>query len=166
MERFRSVLEVCNLGDLGFRGSKFTWTNCREAGQFMKERLDRATANPEWCALYRQVDVSVLAARSSDHKPLLVSFSNSRSRRRQSRLFRYEAKWDHDEECAAVIPKAWRGITSGTSALQSTRLKLQCCQTALTSWNSVKYRNVEKSIEKKTKQLELLQRDEDSRHRD
>lgn len=56
MERFRSVLEECLLGDLGFRGSKVTWTNCRGVGQFMKERLDRATANSAWCGLFREID--------------------------------------------------------------------------------------------------------------
>lgn len=25
MERFRSTLEECNLGDLGYKGSKYTW---------------------------------------------------------------------------------------------------------------------------------------------
>ncbi|GLT70035.1 hypothetical protein SLA2020_421370 [Shorea laevis] len=39
MECFRSVLEDCNLGDLGYRGSKFTWTNCRGVGQFIRKGL-------------------------------------------------------------------------------------------------------------------------------
>jgi hypothetical protein len=35
----------CHLSDLGFTGSKFTWTNCRQDGSFIKEQLDRAIAN-------------------------------------------------------------------------------------------------------------------------
>lgn len=50
MASFRSVLEDYNLNDLGFKGSKFTWTNCREADQFTKVRLDHAVANPAWCS--------------------------------------------------------------------------------------------------------------------
>lgn len=76
MESFRSALEDCQLGDLGFRGSKYTWTNCRETAYFMKERLDRAVANAEWCTQFQEIDVSILAALSSDHKPKASSTSS------------------------------------------------------------------------------------------
>lgn len=49
MESFRSTLEKCQLGDLGFQGSKFTWSNCREVGHFTNERLDGATTTKGWC---------------------------------------------------------------------------------------------------------------------
>lgn len=88
MESFRSALEDCQLGDLGFRGSKYTWTNCRETAYFMKERLDSAVANAEWCTQFQEIDVSILVALSSDHKPMLVTFSTNRRRRRRHRQFR------------------------------------------------------------------------------
>lgn len=50
--------------------------------------------------------------------------------------------------------------------MQSARLKLKRCQQALTTWSSTKLRNSTKIIEKKTKQLERLQRDEDPGSRD
>jgi hypothetical protein len=49
MKAFRDVLQDCSLSDLGFQGSLFTWTNGREGDDFIKERLDRAVANHEWC---------------------------------------------------------------------------------------------------------------------
>jgi hypothetical protein len=45
MMQFQLTLEECELSDLGYRGSKFTWTNRRHDGDFIKERLDRAVAN-------------------------------------------------------------------------------------------------------------------------
>jgi hypothetical protein len=45
MDQFRNALVNCQLTDLGFIGSKYTWTNCRSDGNFVKERLDRAVAN-------------------------------------------------------------------------------------------------------------------------
>lgn len=62
MEQFRTTLENCNLSDLGFKGSKFTWRNYRSDESFMKERLERVVANHEWCMVYRAVEVNVLAA--------------------------------------------------------------------------------------------------------
>jgi hypothetical protein len=52
MELFRISLEECCLNDLGYVGSKFTLSNAREDGGFMKELLDWALANEEWCSLF------------------------------------------------------------------------------------------------------------------
>jgi hypothetical protein len=72
MEQFRSALEICNLSDLGFKGPKLTWNNCRGDKGYIKERLDRVLANNEWIGLFEEVSVQVMAERSSNHKPLLV----------------------------------------------------------------------------------------------
>jgi len=47
MEEFIKGIHECNLGDLGYVGSKFTWSNKRESGAFVKERLDRVRLIPE-----------------------------------------------------------------------------------------------------------------------
>ncbi|GLT53636.1 hypothetical protein SLA2020_268940 [Shorea laevis] len=103
MERFRNTLESCNLCDLGYRGSKFTWNNRREATHFSKKRLDWATATSKWCSLYPDVDVAVLVAITSDHKPLLIRFSAVSERWVQKKLFKFEAKWNIDDECGDLI---------------------------------------------------------------
>jgi endonuclease/exonuclease/phosphatase family metal-dependent hydrolase len=77
MAAFQNTLYDCHLGDLGFSGTKYTWDNGRSRTENTLERLDRAVANPGWCNLYDVVDVLVLPRYSSDHSPLLVSFSNS-----------------------------------------------------------------------------------------
>jgi exonuclease III len=76
MDQFRNALENCRLIDLGFSGARFTWTNGRQGESLIKERLDRAVANKEWKSLFCEVAVYVLAARSSDHKPLLMCFNH------------------------------------------------------------------------------------------
>jgi hypothetical protein len=104
MTQFREVLEDCHFSDLGFIGSKFTWTNGQQGGSFIKERLDRAIANISWIQLYKKVGVHILAARTSDHKPLLISFTNKEERVRQvTRGSKFEAKWLVDEESCEVI---------------------------------------------------------------
>lgn len=45
MERFKEALYDCELTDLGYKGSKYTWSNKREGGEFTKERLDRVLGN-------------------------------------------------------------------------------------------------------------------------
>ncbi|GLT77765.1 hypothetical protein SLA2020_493240 [Shorea laevis] len=149
MENFRVTLETCGLTDLGYSGPHFTWSNCRDAGQLIHERLDRATANLEWCNQFTNVEVSVLAAISSDHHPLLVCYSKKRRRRRRPRLFRFEESWNTDRECAEVVKRAWVGCISGGTGFQSVKSKLQHCKQALTGWSSSNFEIHQRSLLKK-----------------
>ena len=50
MDKFREVLEGCDLADIGFTEDKFTWRNhSKEVDTYICERLDRAVANARWC---------------------------------------------------------------------------------------------------------------------
>jgi hypothetical protein len=49
---------------------KYTWSNKREIGVFVKERLDRGLAFPEWFALFPNAGIEVEAVSSSNHHPL------------------------------------------------------------------------------------------------
>ena len=161
MAQFREVLEECNLCDLEFIGLKYTWNNGREDDGFIKERLDRAVANLGWCCLFKKMEVKVLAARMSDHKPLLLSFSNDNGGMVSSnRGSKFEARWLHDEESQAIITKAWGLETCGGASMPTTQKKLVACKIALASWSWQKYGNVEKEIKAKTKRLKKLQMNE------
>ena len=94
MSQFRVALEDCGLSDLGYKVSKFTWTNCHQDGTFMKERLDRVVANKAWCEMNSNYDVQVLAARSFDHKPLLLRiFEANEVLPNYFKSFKFEASW-------------------------------------------------------------------------
>lgn len=72
MESFRMVLEKCNLIDIGWIGSLYTWCNNHYDETFTKERLDRVVANLTWSEFYSNVKVDILAASTSNCKPLLL----------------------------------------------------------------------------------------------
>ncbi|TXG67033.1 hypothetical protein EZV62_008308 [Acer yangbiense] len=48
MLQFREVVNDCDLVDLGFSGSMFTWNNKRDGKANIQERLDRFLANSKW----------------------------------------------------------------------------------------------------------------------
>lgn len=108
MEAFRNSLSHCNLCDMGYSGPRYTWSNKRHDSNFITERLDRTLANTEFVAWFPQLRVDVLAARSSDHTPLLVTLccSNAQTRRR-NRTFVYEASWQKNQGFKEV-KKVWR----------------------------------------------------------
>uniref|UniRef100_A0A5B7A8Z2 Endonuclease/exonuclease/phosphatase domain-containing protein n=1 Tax=Davidia involucrata TaxID=16924 RepID=A0A5B7A8Z2_DAVIN len=80
MMEFRRVLDECEFKDLGFYGQKFTWSNRRNDGANVKERLDRAIANIRWCHMFRQAKVFHLISSMSDHSPICVNLYCRRSK--------------------------------------------------------------------------------------
>jgi hypothetical protein len=148
---------------LGYKGSLFTWSNCREATDFTKERLDRVVANHAWCAVNQSSEVWVLAARSSDHKPICLRMCGGEGEERNavySKRFKIEASWMIDEDYKQVVDEAWVSGGLGGSKMQMVRQKLANCQADLSSWSSRKFGDASKKLKAKTKQLELLQRNE------
>jgi hypothetical protein len=158
MEDFRRAIHECNLGDLGYTGSKFTWSNKRENGVFVKERLNRALANSGWCGLFPNASVEVLPVTTSDHKPLLLRFNPKIQR--IPKLFRYEAYWNIDEECGMVINHAWNSNVSGCTAMEEAHVKLNLCQQQLSTWNRQKYGEGDHHLRSLEQKLERLQRRE------
>jgi hypothetical protein len=161
MEAFRDTLLACQLSDLGFRGSKFTWSNKRGSEDFVQERLDRALATEGWCEQFPAVEVNVLETRRSDHKPLWIRILPHQGSRGRPYSFKFEACWNLDPECASIVKSVWEGIEEG-GAQAAAEQKLNKCRSTLSSWSSQKFGNVGRKIRTLSKKLEQLQRCEDS----
>jgi hypothetical protein len=105
---------------LGFIGACYTWNNGRHDENFVSERLDRALANYQWKAIYHVVNVYVLAGRASNHKPILLQFGlEVKDKQDYHRSFKFEAKWQLDEEFTDVVKEAWSGGHVGTTGIQT-----------------------------------------------
>jgi hypothetical protein len=158
MEGFRGAIRDFNLGDLGYKGSKFMSCNKREQGIFVKERLDRGLASPEWCSLFPNAGIEVEATFCSDHLPLWLRFDYCY--RTPHKLFRYEACWNATDDCEELIRQAWARETYGSNGVEETRKKLLNCQSALMEWSKYKRKREQQSLNKLYGRLEKLQLDE------
>ncbi|XP_042983334.1 uncharacterized protein LOC122312737 [Carya illinoinensis] len=119
MERFREALDECELSDLGFIGSRFTWSNKMEGRAFIKERLDRAFGNSSWCNMFDTSSVYVLPVIASDHAPLLVHCFNSQEEQQvHKRVSRYEALWSKKQDCKDIIKRTWVSLRGRYSSLK------------------------------------------------
>lgn len=134
MEAFQNTLEGCGLSDLGYKGPKFTWTNCREDTEFIKERLDRAVANHDWCESFQGVEVLVGVAICSNHSPIFVCLKQKGIERRGRRKFRFEAGWEINTRCRAIIEQSWKGKNSQTDPWRQLSCKLETCKNSLMRW--------------------------------
>ncbi|KAE8778581.1 Elongation factor 1-alpha [Hordeum vulgare] len=91
---FRNALDFCEMRDIGFEGDMYTWINHnKEACSYISKRLDRATANSEWCVSFPNVVVMNGEPRHSDHRPVIVYLEGSdRGWRRGDLNFSFEAR--------------------------------------------------------------------------
>ena len=158
MAMFRALLD-CHLNDLGFIGSKFTWSNGRSDDSFTKEPLDCVVANVEWCQTFKEVAVNVLAARSFDHKPLVISFLfHEEERPCCTRGFQFEASWLVDKDYLPILNNAWFANTvRNQGSLFTISQRLLSCKSILSHWSARKFRNNFRKLQQKTQLLEELQ---------
>ena len=73
---YTGCMDYYNLIDLGFSGTKYTWTNKRDIGDLIQQRLDRVWANSSWKVAFPEALVKHLARNNSDHCPLLLSLDS------------------------------------------------------------------------------------------
>ncbi|KAK4271730.1 hypothetical protein QN277_020377 [Acacia crassicarpa] len=92
---FQSYLSDCNLIDLEFKGSKYTWCNKRPSG-IVREMLDRALSNMEFRESFERAMVFHVEPIGSDHHVIVVDCCYREERR--IRAFKFEANWtQHDD---------------------------------------------------------------------
>lgn len=72
MKIFNTFLNSCNLLDLGFIRTPFTWTNGRLGSQIVRTRIDRIHANFQWLSLFPDSKDFQLPRPRSDHCPILL----------------------------------------------------------------------------------------------
>lgn len=70
MSAFPYVLSQCELRDLGFVGSNFTWCDYREGDERIYARLDRCVANLSWFDLFPKGRVRHGTVVHSNHIPI------------------------------------------------------------------------------------------------
>jgi hypothetical protein len=109
MADFKNALEHCQLCDIVFFGSRYTWSNKRHDCYFTKQRLDRVVANIEFATKFPKLSVEVLTTRTSDHAPLFVSLLGwTDGHRSRQRIFRYEAWWQKKEGFPKIVKQVWK----------------------------------------------------------
>lgn len=158
MEDFQKVLEDCQLCDLGFIRPKYTWNNGREGDAFTKERLDRAIANSEWRSMYEDVEVIVIASRSSDHHPLQQKLNDNRGFvRRRKQPFRMEASWSRQNDYVEAIQNSWTARGQGGNPWAKIKGKMKRCQKSIQVWVKKAVHATKELIQSKTRVPENIQ---------
>lgn len=136
------------LGDLGFEGSKFTWSNKIFRRGHIRERLDRGIENPNWTLFFPNTKIKHLPIYSSDHAPLLLDTSASKT---FFHSFKFEEFWARDPNCFNIIKESWENTLIGSPSFILSQ-KLKDVRKALKSLNKLSFGHIQTSI----KQINLL----------
>lgn len=107
IDAFNSLIEDIGLGDLGFKGQMFTWSNNRRGGERIRERLDRVLVNQQWSTLFPSANCTHELFIGSDHAPICLHLTHKE--RRGGKQFRFEDMWLEKDKCHDIIRQAWQG---------------------------------------------------------
>lgn len=100
------MIQQSNLTDVGYNGSKFTWTNNKLRGAAIAKRLDRALINCEWLSWFLYKDRSFRQA-CSNHYPLLVSVQSPNNLKA---CFRFINALTSHHQFKEIVKEAWDAV--------------------------------------------------------
>ncbi|XP_060184825.1 uncharacterized protein LOC132614395 [Lycium barbarum] len=142
-EDFRQCIDICQLVDLGFTGSMFTWWNGRLDEACIFKRLDRCLGNQALQNCFTNLEVEHLIKQGSDHSPLLVNMrADSRPIRKSFRFLNF---WVEHESFLDVIKENW--VESyGSDPFFNFHNKLKKVGRALSKWSRDTYGDIFKQI--------------------
>ncbi|XP_060182213.1 uncharacterized protein LOC132611869 [Lycium barbarum] len=142
-EDFRQCIDICQLMDLGFTGSMFTWWNGRSDEACIFKRLDRCLGNQALQNCFPNLEVEHLIKQGSDHSPLLVNMrADSRPIRKSFRFLNF---WVEHESFLDVIKENW--VESyGSDPFFNFHNKLKKVGRALSKWSRDTYGDIFKQI--------------------
>ena len=106
LQLFREEIDECSFMDLGFTGTKYTWSRHFENGAPIWERLDRGLANNGWFLQFLGTQVQHISCITSNHMPLFFNLFRLEIPVRR-RLFRFEEMWLFDSKCGEIVEAAW-----------------------------------------------------------
>jgi hypothetical protein len=130
---FLSWTSLHSLIHLETNGAKYTWTNKRDGGAFIAQRLDRAICNETWIDHWSILNCNTLVKCHSDHFPLLLNFHKQPPSNIIPR-FTFFKVWAAIEGCAELIANHWAIQVQGTP-MHILHYKLKNLKPKLQIWN-------------------------------
>lgn len=156
-EEFQAMSDNCELVHVDTKGAQFTWARRRGVRGNVELRLDRCLANLAWLDSWAQFVCCTLPRLSSDHNPLLMTFSNSFGDRQSH--FRFRKMWLEHKDFKSFVHQCWGSIQTYGCPLTALQHKLRVLRKALRTWNWEVFGDIHRKVDNDLIALETIQRD-------
>lgn len=144
MRLFRETLTEADLGDLVYKGSKFTWTN-KSKTNLVAKKLDRVLVNDEWLSLLPDSVTSFGESDFSDHVVCRMILKPSSIR--EKRPFRFYNYMLHNEQFLEFLMELWYSVDATGYAVYIISRKLKMIKNGVRTFSRDNYSNLEKRAE-------------------
>ncbi|XP_060182297.1 uncharacterized protein LOC132611960 [Lycium barbarum] len=131
-EDFAFCVNSCELGEVEFRGSPFTWWNGRAGQDCIFKRLDRILVNQQYRDWFTNLSIEHLSRKGLDHAPLLLSVGEQVQQFQKH--FRFLKFWLDHESFMDAVDQHWRTEFIGDPFITFT-LKMKSLKVALSRWS-------------------------------
>ena len=113
MQAFCEVINKCQLRNLGYVGSDYTWSRRLGSRGWIRERLDRALVLTSWAESFPAMRLFHVATSVSNHYILVLKETSCKRKQSQRpKVWRFESMWLDDVRCEDMVQEAWaRGRT-------------------------------------------------------
>ncbi|KAL6224830.1 hypothetical protein ACLB2K_003685 [Fragaria x ananassa] len=144
-EEFQAMSDICQLVHIDTKGAQFTWARRKGVRGNVELRLDRCLANLDWLDAWDQFDCFTLPRLSSDHNPLIMSFSKDFGARHS--LFRFRKMWVEHSDFNDFVKQCWGSVVTYGCPLSMLQHKLRVLRKALRVWNWEVFGNIHKKVD-------------------
>jgi len=124
-----------SLVHLDTNGARFTWSNNREGGAFIAQRLDRAICNDRWIDYWNVISCNTLVRCFSYHFPLLLTLHQQPPTTITPR-FKFFKSWTTFDSCEAIVSDHW-AVQAPGSPMHVLHYKLKSLKPKLQLWNKL-----------------------------
>ncbi|KAL2892477.1 DELLA protein GAIP-B [Bienertia sinuspersici] len=137
---FPSVVDDLGLKDIPIEGRFYTWSNRRDGDDFLEEKLDRVLANNEWLNVFPDSCANTITWDGSEHFPIVFKLNQEVEGPTEEtpKLFRFEARWLHDENFDTFLKEAWNdSLSEGNGQWEEC---VYLCGQRLKTWDANVYK--------------------------
>ncbi|XP_026379630.1 uncharacterized protein LOC113274464 [Papaver somniferum] len=146
-----NVVDSVGLMDMGYVGTKYTWSNKTNGKGYKRARIDYALHNSSWVRDYPNSKVLHLPFLGSDHCPLLLITDSFVPR--QSKGWKFFRCWLQDSTCVDLILNTW----TSTPINMELNAKLGTMRKQLSKWNKHHFGSVHSNVQHLLASLSQLQ---------
>lgn len=141
INEFAEFLCSVDLRELPVQGSQFTWSGVRQRGRLWR-KLDRLLFNSQWLSVFPSSAVEVLNRATSDHNPLLFSYTVDTPK---PSVFRFQNMWTTRSDFMAVVRNSW-DVPAPGFGMYKFSVKLRRLKVVLKAWNRDVFGNFNRNI--------------------